>query len=53
MTRAQVELKSERVYAPATHTLFPAAPATATHFKISVFLIAPWQCVQYFVCISK
>jgi hypothetical protein len=41
------------VYAPATHTLFPAAPATATHFKISVFLIAPWQCVQYFVCISK
>ena len=33
-------------------TAFHAAPAIATTLSASVFFSAPWQCVQYFVCIS-
>mmetsp|Transcript_5085 Transcript_5085/g.20427 ORF Transcript_5085/g.20427 Transcript_5085/m.20427 type:complete len:254 (-) Transcript_5085:4724-5485(-) len=36
-----------------TQTVFAPAPATASHLRISVLRSAPWQCVQYLVCISQ
>ena len=39
--------------ATTTQTALAPAPATASHLRISVFRSAPWQCVQYLVCISQ